>query len=190
MKGLEIMDNYQIRSYLMNLLRITPQSVKLILDNNYNHLEPRELYFELKDYIDNFINKPNKKKFFVVPGLRGVGKSTLIYQLYDYLVNTKEIPSNRILLLDLERLKYESNLSIIDLCNVFIKEINEQSYLTTEPLFIFVDERQYDTKWDWAGKLIYDEHINVFMIFTGFNALNLSYSADAARCLKKKEFIL
>lgn len=186
-KGLKTMDEYQIRSYLMNLLKITPQSVKLILENNYEHLRQRDLFFELKNYLDKFIEKPNQNKFFVVPGLRGVGKSTIIYQLYDYLINTKEIPDNSVLLLDLEQLKYEKNLNIIDYFNVFIKEINEEYYLTDEPLFIFVDESQYDTKWDSAGKLVYDEHINVFMIFTGSNALNLSYSADAARRLKKRE---
>ncbi|RAP54778.1 MAG: AAA family ATPase, partial [Methanosphaera sp. rholeuAM130] len=174
-----MMDEYQIRSYLMNLLRITPQSVKLILENNYEYLKRRDLYFELKDYLDEFIDKPNQNKFFVVPGLRGVGKSTMIYQLYDYLLNTKKIASNKILLLDLEQLKYEKNLKIMDYFNVFIKQINEKYYLTNEPLFIFVDESQYDAKWDWAGKLVYDEHVNVFIIFTGSNALNLSYSADA-----------
>ena len=83
-KGLKTMDEYQIRSYLMNLLKITPQSVKLILENNYEHLRQRDLFFELKNYLDKFIEKPNQNKFFVVPGLRGVGKSTLLYQIYSY----------------------------------------------------------------------------------------------------------
>ena len=181
------MDEYEIRSYLLNLLKITPQSVKLILENNYKHLKQRKLYFELKGYLDDFIEKPNQKKFFVMSGLRGVGKSTIIYQLYDYLANTKKISSNRILLLDLEYLKYEKELNIRDYINIFIKDINEEYYLTDKPLFIFVDESQYDTNWDSAGKMVFDEHVNVFIIFTGSNALNLSYSADAARRLKRKE---
>lgn len=71
-----------------------------------------------------------------------------------------------------------------------LKKSMRNYYLTKEPLFIFVDESQYDTKWDSAGKLVYDEHINVFMIFTGSNALNLTNSADAARRLKRKELYL
>lgn len=93
------------------------------------------------------------------------------------------------LLLDLENLKYEKNLNILDYINVFIKDINEKYYLTETPLFIFVDESPYDKKWDSVGKLVYDNHVNVFMIFTGSNALNLSYSADAARRLKKNHYI-
>lgn len=137
--------------------------------------------------MDNFIEKPNQNKFFVVSGLRGVGKSTIMYQLYDYLLNTKKISSKRILLLDLEYLKYGENLNILEYINVFIKDINEDYYLSNNPLFVFVDESQYDQKWDWAGKVVYDEHVNVFIIFTGSNALNLSYSADAARRLKRKK---
>ena len=182
-----MVDEYQIRSYLLNLLKITPKSIELILENNYEHLRQRDLYFELREYLDEFLEKPNQNKFFVIPGLRGVGKSTLLYQLYDYLHNTKEISANRILLLDLELLKDEKNLNIKDYFNVFIKEINEEYYLTDKPLFIFVDESQYDSNWDSAGKLVYDEHVNVFIIFTGSNALNLSYNADAARRLIRKE---
>ncbi len=77
-----------------------------------------------KESVDKFIEKPNQNKFFVVPGLRGVGKSTIIYQLYEYLINTKKINSNRILLLDLEYLKYEEELNILDFFNVFIKDEN------------------------------------------------------------------
>lgn len=141
----------------------------------------------MKDYLDEFIKKPNQNKFFVIPGLRGVGKSTILYQLYDYLSNAKDISSTRILLLDLEPLKYEENININDFCNVFIKDINNEYYLTEKPLFIFIDESQYDIKWDWAGKIVYDENVNVFIIFTCSNALNLSHSADDARRLKKKE---
>jgi len=42
------MDEYQIRSYILNLLKITPKSVELILKNNYEPLSQRKLYFELK----------------------------------------------------------------------------------------------------------------------------------------------
>lgn len=40
-----------------------------------------------------------------MPGLRGVGKTTIIYQLFSYLLNEKQIPKNRILYLNLENLK-------------------------------------------------------------------------------------
>jgi len=52
-----------------------------------------------------------------------------------------------------------------------------------------IDESQYDKNWALAGKIIYDKSNNIFMIFTGSSALNLGYTADAARRLNKIEIL-
>ena len=111
----------------------------------------------MKEYIDNFLNEINTDKFFVMPGLRGVGKTTILYQLYDYLLNTKKIESTKVLYLDLERLKDELNLNLLEFFDIFIKVINEKYQFTDEALFIFVDESQYDHNWASAGKIVFDE---------------------------------
>ena len=41
--------------------------------------------------------------------------------------------------------------------------------------------------WALVGKIIYDEMKNVFMIFTGSNALNLELNKSAVRRALKKE---
>ncbi len=41
--------------------------------------------------------------------------------------------------------------------------------------------------WNHAGKIIFDENKNLFLIFTGSDALNLEYSMDSARRSIKKE---
>ena len=121
-----------------------------------------------------------------MPGLRGVGKTTILFQLYDYLTTTRGINPNQILF-DLDRLKDQGEFNILDYIDLFIKDINEEAYLNREPLFIFVDESQYSDNWDHAGKIIFDENKNVFLIFTGSDALNLEYSMDSARRSIKKE---
>lgn len=78
-------------------------------------------------------------------------------------------------------------MDILKFFDIFIKDINEESYLENKPLFIFVDESQYAHNWALVGKIIYDEIKNVFMIFTGSNALNLESNKDAARRALKKE---
>ena len=47
----------------------------------------------------------------------------------------------------------------------------------------------YNTQKNWAslGKIIFDEDKNVFMIFTGSDALNLEYNNYSARRSLKKE---
>ena len=122
-----------------------------------------------------------------MPGLWGVGKTTIIYQLFDYLLNEKQISKNRILYLTLENLKDNPNFNIKDYIDVFLKDVNEAYPLVKNPVFIFIDESQYSKNWASLGKIIFDEDKNVFMIFTGSDALNLEYNNDSARRSLKKE---
>lgn len=120
-------------------------------------------------------------------GLRGVGKTTIIYQLFSYLLNEKQIPKNRILYLNLENLKDVPNFNIKEYIDVFLKDVNEAYPTVKNKVFIFVDESQYSKNWASLGKIIFDEDKNVFMIFTGSDALNLEYNNDSARRSLKKE---
>lgn len=181
------MDEFEIRTYLLNCINTNPKLIQSKLKYEYKYLRQRKEFFEMKEYVDSFLNEINTDKFFVMPGLRGVGKTTILYQLYDYLVNTKNIESTKVLYLDLERLKDEPNLNSLDFLDVFVKVINEKYQFTDEALFIFVDEAQYASNWASIGKIIFDENVNVFTIFTGSNALNLEMNADVARRSIKKE---
>lgn len=51
------------------------------------------------------------KRFIVMPGLRGVGKSTILYQLYSYLIENS-IESENILYLDVDELLSDYNINI------------------------------------------------------------------------------
>lgn len=137
------MDEFEIRTYILNLINSNPKLIESKLKYEYKYLRQRKEFFVMKEYVDKFLNEINTDKFFVMPGLRGVGKTTILYQLYDYLLNTKKIESTKVLYLDLERLKDELNLNLLEFFDIFIKVINEKYQFTDEALFIFVDELQY-----------------------------------------------
>lgn len=181
------MDLLEKRSFINDLILNNPKMIENNLKNNYIYLKERQLYQELKCYVDKFIEECNVNRFFIIPGIRGVGKTTILYQLFTYLYNEKNIEKNRILFLDLDRLKRQPDFELLSFIDVFLKQINDEYYLTSTPLFIFVDESQYVDDWDLIGKILYDENSNVFMIFTGSNALNLEISADSSRRAIKKE---
>ncbi len=58
-----------------------------------NHLKdikkPRIDYKNLKDHVNSFIETDGEyyNRSIMMSGLRGVGKTTMLYQLYDYLTN-------------------------------------------------------------------------------------------------------
>jgi len=51
----------------------------------------------------------------------------------------------------------------------------------TEPVYVFLDEVQYDEKWAIALKSVYDRSPNVFIMSTGSSALELNSNSDTAR---------
>ena len=103
----------------------------------------------------------------------------------------RKIDKKHVLYLDLNRLKDHNDLNLQEFFDIFISDINEEAYLKDEPLFIFIDESQYANNWALVGKIFYDELKNVFMIFTGSNALNLELNTDAAgRIIKKSIYPL
>lgn len=122
-----------------------------------------------------------------MPGLRGVGKTTLLYQFYEYMVTEKNIKYHQILYLNLDRLKDKGKIDLLSCFDIFIKDINEEAYFNKEPLFIFVDETHYTTNWGLVGKITFDETNNVFMIFSGSNALTLNTDKDSGRRALKRE---
>ena len=124
-----------------------------------------------------------------MPGLRGVGKSTLIFQLYEYLTQIQNIETDRILYISTDHLSEYLGGRILDAMDVFIRELHQQTPVTVDKkLFILIDEAQYDKNWSKAGKILYDQSKNIFMVFTGSSALNLELNVDAVRRSKKNLF--
>lgn len=181
------MENENITNYLKNTLKTTPQRVKKGIKKNNKTLNKRNSFNTLKNYIDTFIKEDTDNRLFIMPGLRGTGKTTLIYQLYNYLTTKHKINNNQILYLNLDRLKDYADFNLQEYLDLFITDINEEAYLNNKPLFIFIDESQYSNNWGIVGKIIFDEFPNVFLIFTGSDAINLEHNYDSARRLLKKQ---
>ena len=102
----------ETQSYITNLLKTNPKIVENNLNYNDKKFNKKKEYYQLKEHIDTFLEKESDDRFFIMPGLRGVGKTTIIYQLFSYLLNEKQIPKNRILYLNLENLKDVPNFNI------------------------------------------------------------------------------
>lgn len=142
----------------------------------------RKTYSRIKKHLDYFMAGKTDNRFVVLPGLRGVGKTTMLFQIYEHLKHIEKIDQDRILYFSTDELKSYLGVRIIDIINTFIEEIHQTSLVNLdEKLFILIDESHFDHEWSQAGKIIFDKTKNIFMIFTGSSALNLELSIDAAR---------
>lgn len=171
-----------LNNFLNEELISRPQLLNKKLTHKNKELNHRHIFYEIKEYLDDFLEGNISNRFIVLPGLRGVGKTTIIYQLYDYLLKTKNIKQNMILYISGDILNSYLEFNILEAVEHYLKTIHNTTLMELdEKLFIFIDESQYDDRWSLAGKIIFDKTNNIFMIFTGSQALNLEINVDSAR---------
>lgn len=183
-----LLENKEILiNFINNEISTIPISLNDKISRNNNKFLHRDEFFEIKNLIDDFIENETYNRYLVLPGLRGVGKTTILYQLYDYLLKEKDISQNQILYISCENLNERFKFKILEVLECFLKYHHNSTLRTLDKkIFLFIDESQYDYNWALSGKIIYDSSNKIFMIFTGSSALNLEYNADSARRLLKR----
>ena len=174
--------NYEIQKFIENQINETQFLINEELYTQNTKLTPRSEFEEIKLYIDEFIEGNDINRFITLPGLRGVGKSTILLEIYDYLFNKKNINPENILYISCEQLNYIEKCDIYKAIEDYIKNYHHSSLKTlNHQIFLLVDESHYDKNWSLAGKMIYDQSKKIFMIFTGSSALDLNFEYEAAR---------
>ncbi len=105
----------------------------------------------------------------VVFGPRRIGKSTVLYQLVDFLINDKKIAPNRIIFLSLERPFFSLVKNPIkESMQVFEENIlKEPLESIKEPVYIFLDEASRSEDWALHVKDYYDKKYNAKFFVTG-----------------------
>jgi hypothetical protein len=97
-----------------------------------------------------------ERTFFLgIKGIRGIGKTTLLLQLYERTKDAIYFNAD------------DRELRGFDLYDV-IRALSDEGYKT-----IFIDEIHTKPDWDYDLKTIYDEG-DVYLIFSGSSAINLS----------------
>ena len=179
-------DKVLLLHYILTRLKENPILSQENINKKGKKLKPREGFENLKKLADDFLKGDVENRFIVMPGLRGVGKTTLLFHLYDYLIS-KGVENKRILYLPTDYLKDFLGFSLFDAINLFVSEVHHKTPVTLDKeLFLLIDEAQHDDKWSETGKVIYDQSKKIFMIFTGSSAINLEMSVDAVRRTKKE----
>jgi len=184
------MDIDILKNYLERRIQYTERlALKYTTDDNNKPLPKRHIFSRIKKHIDNFLEKNEKiNRLIIMPGLRGTGKTTLLYQIYLYLIRKKNIPRERILFISVDDLK-SLNFDLRSCIEVYESKILFEDLVTSEkPVFLLLDEVNHDPNWALTLKVIYDKYPNIFIIATGSSALELEKetSADLARRAKKE----
>ncbi|KKP68471.1 MAG: hypothetical protein UR66_C0005G0018 [Candidatus Moranbacteria bacterium GW2011_GWE1_35_17] len=137
----------------------------------------RFLYVKLKKYLDDFLNKTSSNRMVIIPGFRGVGKTTLTAQVCSEFKNK----NYRTLFLSIEDVRNYFDIGINEILSSYEKIIGENLESVSSPVLLFLDEVQTDPKWAVTLKSLFERTRNVFICVTGSSAIVLQSTPNIAR---------
>lgn len=178
---------------LVDYIHAKQREIRILSNNHLRNITNERLKFtKIKSHADNFINAEEEyyNRLIMMSGLRGVGKTTILYQLYEYLTKQKDIPESDIFYLDLHDLKSVYEVGIKEVFDLYLEEIHHTTPANlNKKVFLFVDEAQLDNNWANYARLLFNKTFNIFMIFTGSSALGLEINVDASRRITKEQML-
>ena len=122
----------------------------------------RDLFNEIIPYL-------NKRQIICLIGLRRVGKTTLLYQLIQYLIEKGTDPLN-ILYFSFD----EEKADLDDILDYYKREILKKD-IAKEKIFVFFDEIQKLEGWQNKLKILYDTFPKMKIIISGSASINLIF---------------
>jgi len=192
-------DNFY-KEWLKNLPKL---SEGYIYDGNKNLRPTRDIFTYFKEVINKFLTDSidEFEKIILLPGIRGVGKTTLLMQIFkiEKFLN-HENPLDVNILQNLNKLDYRFYFDIsrfhfeqITLNDFFkfFERINNFDFVSLDrKVILLLDEIHFDERWSLFLKVLFDStkgHKNLLVIATGSSAINLKISADLMRRSKIAE---
>lgn len=136
----------------------------------------RRAFKRAEKFLLSFIENPTNSTWLIMPGLRGIGKTTILSQLYD----TAPAPSTRKFYVSMERISLIGGTTN-DVIGAIEEIMGEQFDTVGDPVFIFLDEVQYQDDWSLALKTVFDRTKSIFIVCTGSSAIALQSNPDIAR---------
>ncbi len=157
--------------------KLTEKKIKDSLLHPYlqTKYKSREVFEDIKENADTYFNTGNGVRMFGYAGLRGTGKTTLLWQAAEHIFHnhTKNI--------------YFFNFTDLITYNVGIREIKrafeknvvkEHLWGYKEKIVLIFDEIHLSPMWSIALKALYDEFRIAYILASGSSALLLQSTAD------------
>jgi len=136
------------------------------------HVYPKRFaFFRVDGLLKKFISSRAEERWVVMPGISGVGKTTILAQLYrDFKARFQ---ANNILFVSLDEAAL-SGISLKDIIDAYESILGVSYEELKQPVMILIDEAHRDPKWSSALKVLWGRSKKVFTICTGSSAVLLA----------------
>ena len=170
--------NQGLISYLQQHIRTTPERLKRFTHNKAGVEYPKRMIFNnLERHIDLFLENKSPHSMIVIPGFRGVGKTTVMAQLCSAYKNK----GLRVLFLSIEEAKSLFDVGIAELMTAYEEILGIPLESVKDPICIFLDEVQTDPHWAVILKILFEKVSKVFFCCSGSAAVVLQTTPNLAR---------
>lgn len=168
----------KVSIYLRNQLAQAENRLRAYtLDREGKPYLKRSAALILEKYINDFTKLGKEPRWIAVPGLRGSGKTTLLAQIYTEL---KCAPAYK-LYISLDEAKRVLGVNLADILTVYEELIGKVYENLNQPIYLFIDEIQYEDNWGLVLKSLYDRSKKVFIFCTGSSAVSIQTNPDISR---------
>jgi len=190
------MEKIKIEQFYTHWQAVLPQIIEgYIYDEKRKLLPTRFIFFKLKKIIEKFLKNELSEieKIILMPGIRGVGKSTLLAQIFA-LEKFLDLNKDKSILEHIGKLDERLYLDVSQMhleqitLNDFFKfyEETKQFYFEkpNKKILLLLDEIHFDENWGLFLKNLFDRtkgHKDILVIATGSSALELNMNADLGR---------
>lgn len=132
----------------------------------------KELALPFKRYLfPKILENLKERQILIITGLRRVGKTTLLYQTIEKLLETND--PNKILYFSFE----ESITDPREILEFYEKQVLKKPLEEIDRAYVFFDEIQYAKNWSSTIKQFYDLYPNLKFFISGSSSLLLSKEA-------------
>ncbi len=173
-----VKNNDDIVKYIQNqIAQSNARALSYILDEKGEKNPKRDLYPKINKHIKSFLKGSQEPRWITIPGIRGVGKTTLLAQLFD----AQKIPQKNKLFLSIDQTIQYLGIPLDKVLEAYEDILGVVFEKLDEPVILFLDEIQYEKDWGIILKTIYDRSKKVFVVSTGSSAISLQTNTDIAR---------
>ena len=112
----------------------------------------------------------------IITGLRGVGKTTILAQLYQHI----NLPPDSKFFISLDEI-YAAGTTMTDVISVIEHRFKSKILDASKPIAVFLDEVHFLPRWLVAAKVLYDNSRRLFLVCTGSSSISFWGDPDIGR---------
>ena len=172
--------NQELTQYLQKQIAVTNDKLQTLTHDRGGKKYPsRYLFHKLQKFVNDFLHKHSENRWIIIPGLRGVGKTTMLAQIIMDIQKTHK--GIDLLFVSLDEAVELLKVGLKDVLDAYEQILGVSYEKLKKPVFIVIDEVQTDPAWAGILKVLYGKTKNVFIVCSGSSAVSLQMSADSAR---------